>query len=74
MMDIAICAAARPGQRRLVYRCVALIGAAAGLVIRVPGRPGSKTKRITWRESETGGVITSLPILEVLIIQRVRSA
>jgi hypothetical protein len=33
MMDIAIRAAARPGQRRLVYLCAVLAGVAAGLVI-----------------------------------------
>jgi hypothetical protein len=42
MMDIAIRAAARPGQRRLMYLCAVLAGIAAGLVIglaaRVPGR------------------------------------
>ncbi len=31
MIDIAILAAAMPGQRRLVYRCAALVGVAAGL-------------------------------------------
>ena len=40
-MDIAIRAAARPGQRRLVYLCAILAGVAAGLVIgRPPGCPG----------------------------------
>jgi hypothetical protein len=42
MTDIAIRAAARPGQRRLVYLSAVLAGVAAGLVIglaaRVPGR------------------------------------
>lgn len=41
-MDIAIRAAARPGQRRLVYLCAVLAGVAAGLMTglatRVPGR------------------------------------
>jgi len=49
MMDIAIRAVARPGQRRLVYQCAALVGVAAGLVIRVPGRP-------VRRRSELRGV------------------
>jgi hypothetical protein len=44
MTDIAIRAAARPGQRRLVYACAALAGVMAGLVIGLaPGaRDGSR--------------------------------
>ena len=48
-MDIAIRAAARPGQRRLVCLCAVLAGVAAGLVIglaaRVPG--GSRVVTVT---------------------------
>jgi len=65
MTDVAIRAAARPGQRRLVYRCAVLAASRPGPVIRVaarvPGRPGSKTERITWRDGETGGVVKNLP-------------
>ena len=39
MMGIAVRAAARPGQRCLVYRCAALADVAAGLVTGVPGCP-----------------------------------
>ena len=51
MIDIAIRAAARPGQRRLVYLCAALAGVAAGLVIglaaRVPGRIPADARVVT---------------------------
>ena len=49
MMGIAVRAAARPGQRRLVYRlyrCAALADVATGLVTGCLGAR-SKTKRIT---------------------------
>jgi hypothetical protein len=46
MMGTAVRAAARPGQRRLVYRCAALADVAAGLVTGCLGAR-SKTKRIT---------------------------
>jgi hypothetical protein len=51
MTDIAIRAAARPGQRRLVYLCAILTGVAAGLVIglaaRVPGRIPADARVVT---------------------------
>jgi hypothetical protein len=51
MMDIAIRAAARPGQRHLVYLCAALAGVAAGLVIglasRIPGRIPADARVVT---------------------------
>jgi hypothetical protein len=51
MMDIAIRAAARPGQRPLVYQCAILAGVAAGLVIglaaRVPGRIPADVRVVT---------------------------
>ena len=51
MMDIAIRATARPGQRRLVYLCAILAGVAAGLVIglaaRVPGRIPADARVVT---------------------------
>jgi hypothetical protein len=51
MMDIAIRAAARPGQRRLVYLCAILAGVAAGLMIglaaRVPGRIPADARVVT---------------------------
>ena len=50
-MDIAIRAAARPGQRRLVYLCAAVAGVAAGLVIglaaQVPGRIPADARVVT---------------------------
>lgn len=50
-MDIAIRAAARPGQHRLVYQCAILAGVAAGLVIglaaRVPGRIPANARVVT---------------------------
>ena len=50
-MDIAIRAAAKPGQRRLVYLCAILAGVAAGLVIglaaRVPGRIPADARVVT---------------------------
>jgi len=50
-MDIAIRAAARPGQRRLVHLCAILAGVAAGLVIglaaRVPGRIPADARVVT---------------------------
>jgi hypothetical protein len=49
--DIAIRAAARPGQRRLVYACAALAGVMAGLVIglaaRSPGRIPADARVVT---------------------------
>jgi hypothetical protein len=51
MTDIAIRAAARPGQRRLVYLCAALVGVTAGLTIgpaaRVPGRVPADVRIVT---------------------------
>ena len=51
MTDIAIRAAARPGQRRLAYLCAILAGVAAGLVIglaaRVPGRIPAGARVVT---------------------------
>lgn len=53
MTDIAIHAAARPGQRRLVYLCAAVAGVAAGIVIglaaRTPGTipPGARVVTVT---------------------------
>jgi hypothetical protein len=51
MKDMAICAAARPGRRRLVYLWAALAGVAAGLVIgsaaRVPGRIPADARVVT---------------------------
>jgi hypothetical protein len=51
MMDIAIRAAVRPGQRRLVYLCAILAGVAAGLVIGldagVPGRIPADARVVT---------------------------
>jgi hypothetical protein len=51
MTDIAIRAAARPGQRRLVYSCAALAGVMAGLVIglaaRSPGRIPADARVVT---------------------------
>jgi hypothetical protein len=51
MMDIAIRAAARPGQRRLIYLCAALTGVAAGLVIGLaaqsPGRIPADARVVT---------------------------
>jgi hypothetical protein len=51
MMDIALRAAARPGQRRLVYLCAALAGVTAGLVVglaaQVPGRIPADARVVT---------------------------
>ena len=51
MTDIAIRAAARPGQRRLVYLCAVLAGVAAGLMTgpatRVPGRIPADARVVT---------------------------
>jgi hypothetical protein len=51
MMDIALRAAARPGQRRLVYLCAALVGVTAGLVAglaaQVPGRIPADVRVVT---------------------------
>ena len=55
MMDIAIRAAARPGQRRLVCLCAAVAGVAAGvaaglvigLATRVPGRIPADARVVT---------------------------